>query len=242
MAHDGSPHIPTAAFEKHHPRMSQILPRYAQKRCFLLFLVVAAFLSAAVSLSLYLPTPSWLDLHFSTAPLISTTHADHALVLNCGTSREEAIANGCTLDIMGGAWIPAACYDAEEAREALDPTTMLISLTGPSIFDWYSDPRREHPVTLEELSALGNLRAYTWQVYHVAHCIYSWRKTTRALNRVRGGERDVYVHSKLLTDNHTYHCAMVLAASGGEEGSLRGSPVELQIGLGECARLDLGGS
>ncbi|KAI0151870.1 hypothetical protein GGR57DRAFT_503797 [Xylariaceae sp. FL1272] len=162
-------------------------------------------------------------------------------MLHCGTSRKEAIANGCTLDVMGAAWMPAACYDAGEAQEALDPTTLLINLTGPSIFDWYRDPRREYPLTLDDLPTLESLKAYTWQVYHVAHCIYSYKRTIKAMNRVFRGEKDVYIHSKLLTEEHADHCAMILAASGGEEGRLRGSPVELRIGLGKCSKLDLVG-
>lgn len=45
---------------------------------------------------------------------------DLSLSLDCGSTRGEAIANGCSLDLTADAWLPQACYyDAEAAAEEL---------------------------------------------------------------------------------------------------------------------------
>lgn len=68
--------------------------------------------------------------------------------------------------------------------------------------------------------------------------MYSWTTTVRAMNRVREGERDVWIDQRLLSEEHVHHCAMVLAGNGGEEGVLRGTQVEVRFTLGTCVRLD----
>ncbi|KAK4240929.1 hypothetical protein C8A03DRAFT_30896 [Achaetomium macrosporum] len=157
--------------------------------------------------------------------------------LNCGLSRAEALAKGCRLDVMADAWLPSPCFNETAAAMAFSRQTILSNLTGAGIFDWYADANHTAPVSLEDLAALDSLRAFTWQVYHLAHCIYSWQTMVRALNRVMRGEKGVYVHSKLLDEDHVHHCAMVLAANGGEDGILRGTAVEVRFGLGECVDL-----
>lgn len=59
--------------------------------------------------------------------------------------------------------------------------------------------------------------------------MYSWTTTVRAMNRVREGERDVWIDQRLLSEEHVHHCAMVLAGNGGEEGVLRGTQVEVRF-------------
>lgn len=160
--------------------------------------------------------------------------------ITCGASRVEAIANGCRLDVMGDAWLPAPCFNSTAASAAVDRTTFLSKLLGKGIFDWYIDSNHTQSVSLERLSELDSLRAYTWQAYHVAHCIYSWQTTVRAVNRVLSGERDVYIPSRLLSEAHVQHCARIIAGNGGEEGILRGpvyAAVEVRFGLGTCINL-----
>lgn len=55
-------------------------------------------------------------------------------ILNCGSTRAETLANGCTLDIMGDAWLPSACYNSSAAASAFS-STMLANLTGSGIHD-----------------------------------------------------------------------------------------------------------
>ncbi|KAK8084272.1 hypothetical protein PG997_005543 [Apiospora hydei] len=160
------------------------------------------------------------------------------IAFDCGQTYAHAVARNCTLDIMSGAWIPAPCYNATAAREALSPSTAVANLTGTGFLHWFREWEHTHPVPLDELWTLDSLRAYTWQSYHVVHCLYSWEVLTRAVARVRAGEKDVYIHSKLLSESHTHHCAMVIAANAAETDLYRGTKVELQIGLGECARMD----
>ena len=135
---------------------------------------------------------------------------------------------------MADAWLPEACYHADAAEKALSPDTALAHLGGAGPFDWYLDDNHTKPIPQESLKLLDSLLGYTWQPYHAAHCIYEWMTITRAMNRVRSGESPVYVHSKLLEENHINHCAMIIAG----QKVLEGTRVEVHFGLGECVRLD----
>jgi hypothetical protein len=157
--------------------------------------------------------------------------------VDCGTTRAEALTKGCRLDVMADTWLPAPCFNETTAAAAFSHSDVLANFSGAGLFDWYLDENHTQPVTIDGLAGVDALRAYTWQVYHVAHCIYSWQTLVGALNRVIRGETGVYIHSKLLEEGHAHHCAMVLAANGGEEGFLRGTAVEVRFGLGECVDL-----
>lgn len=226
-------------------RVSRWIHQKAESRYMLLLLVLIALSALAVSLSLYMGTsPAQRQLitppQLHGSPLAPPPQTDE-VSFNCGESYADAVARNCTLDIMSGAWIPAPCYNATAAQEALSPSTEVANLTGTGFLHWFREWDHTSPVPLDELWTLDNLRAYTWQSYHVVHCLYSWEVLTRAITRMRSGEKDVYIHSKLLSEGHTHHCAMVIAANAAETDLYRGTKVELQIGLGECAKLDYQG-
>jgi ribosomal protein L18E len=68
----------------------------------------------------------------------------------------------------------------------------------------------------------------------VAHCIYDWQASIRAMNRVVRGESPVYVHSRVLDEDHIAHCGIVIA----DRRRRTGAKAEVHFGLGECVRLD----
>ena len=154
--------------------------------------------------------------------------------LDCGSTRAEAIARGCTLDIMADAWLPQACYHADVAEEALSPDTHLAHLGGAGPNEWYLDNNFTRPIPQESLKNLDGLVGYTWETYHLAHCIYDWQASVRAVNRVLRGESHVYVHAKVLEEEHVSHCATVIADHKRRDGVKN----IVTFGLGECIRLD----
>jgi hypothetical protein len=221
----------------HHdlPARGGRLSRLFRCRCTFITFFLLAIISATAALTLHFDLSSH---HISS--YIPKLHygPNEPSTLTCGSTRLEALAKNCTLDIMADAWLPPACYNSTSASLSLDPSTILSNLTGAGIFDWYRDENHTLPLPLAQISAIDELRAYTWQVYHLAHCMYSWTTTVRAMNRVREGERDVWIDQRLLSEEHVHHCAMVLAGNGGEEGVLRGTQVEVRFTLGTCVRLD----
>lgn len=206
---------------------------YLANSCYL-FVTLAVFIFFTALLIFLRPSPP------TPTPPEKDKHKHIPQTITCGATRAEAIANGCRLDVMGNAWLPVPCFNSTAASAAFDRTTFLSKVLGKGIFDWYIDSNHTQSVSLEKLSELDSLRAHTWQVYHVAHCLYGWQTMVRAVARVLSGERDVYIHSRLLDEDHVQHCARIIAGNGGEEGILRSpvyAAVEVRFGLGTCINL-----
>ena len=111
---------------------------------------------------------------------------------DCGASRAEARANGCTFDIMRYAWVPAECYDLEAAEDALAKYS----------WSWYLDRNGTVPVETSEL--VHHDIAYTQWGYHTHHCKYLFTLAGRA---DKFGKRAT---DDLSSFSHAVHCGMVL--------------------------------
>lgn len=122
---------------------------------------------------------------------------------HCGSSPSDALARGCTFDIMTTSWQHPDCYDAELNAE-------ITALHGPWKFYWSSGPPDVRPqddmlhvIPTEELGFHQGL-FWATREYHVWHCTYAWRSMHRALERGRKID-------KFLSDyEHTAHCARLL--------------------------------
>ena len=153
---------------------------------------------------------------------------------HCGKSREEAIALGCTLDVMGDAWLPPACYDSSAAAKALSPDTRLARLGGAGPFPWFLDKNFTQPITQDDLQTLGEQPGYTWETYHVAHCLYDWQMAIRQINRAIKGEEPVFLYPRALEEEHVAHCGVVIA----DQKRRIGAKAVVKFGFGECLRID----
>ena len=71
--------------------------------------------------------------------------------LDCGASRDEAIARGCIFDIMVDAWLPEPCYDAVAAALGESTGTFLAELGGSGQFEWFLDQNHTCPIAQEDL-------------------------------------------------------------------------------------------
>ena len=125
-------------------------------------------------------------------------HRDHGeskiAASDCGMSAAEATQLGCKYDLMSFAWLPPACFDEELTQQFL----------GEKTWEWYQDPSARSPVSQEEVS-LGNFEhLYVKWEYHLYHCVYMWRKMTRAL------EREVPLDAYIGDPHHTTHCSLQL--------------------------------
>ncbi|KUJ10864.1 uncharacterized protein LY89DRAFT_557517, partial [Mollisia scopiformis] len=94
----------------------------------------------------------------------------------CGTSDAEAIAMGCKYDHLAVDWLPPHCIDEELTAE--------FDRAGPGplgAWDYYAD--RNGTVRLSDTIidqyAMAATNYYTTVEWHMAHCIYVWRKQFR---------------------------------------------------------------
>jgi hypothetical protein len=113
------------------------------------------FLTAAGMLALYWQlVASFNELSSQSSPEIhqeSSHEVSSDLILDCGSSLGEAMARGCTLDIMADAWLPQACYYADAAEEAMSPDTRLAHYGGAGPFEWLSGHQSHQAYTLKNL-------------------------------------------------------------------------------------------
>jgi hypothetical protein len=95
-------------------------------------------------------------------------------------------------------WLPHECYDAELSAE-------FMSLNN---WTWALDANGTTLVPYDEV-AVGNITNgwVTWE-YHLTHCLYTWKKLVRHLER--GGAMDWYV----MSFDHTRHCSKLLLQEG----------------------------
>ena len=124
---------------------------------------------------------------------------------NCGSSIAEALSKDCKYDAMATSWLPPACRDDELAAE--------FDRAGPGPngeWTYYADQDGNSTYTLNEVALLaereGDGRAF-WTTYewHVAHCLFYWRKESRA--RMSGG---AFVELSFTGEYHVDHCTEVL--------------------------------
>ncbi|PGH37039.1 hypothetical protein GX50_00022 [[Emmonsia] crescens] len=157
------------------------------------------------------------------------------LIMDCGKTRAEAVSRGCVLDVMATAWLPPLCYDKELAQESVLTDTNLAKIGGAGIFPWWASHNHTAEISQDSLQHLDGLVGYTWEVFHMAHCLYDWRVLVKAAKRIRDGERNVYVHIALLNYHHAHHCSEVIA---NQDHRVDGKS-KVDFALGRCVRLDM---
>ncbi|EPE30609.1 hypothetical protein GLAREA_03576 [Glarea lozoyensis ATCC 20868] len=155
---------------------------------------------------------------------------------NCGSSITEALAKNCIFNIYANAWLPPQCFDQEAYDKWIDPKNDLVEFGHAGKFEWWEDKNHTRPIDQKELGRLKG--AHTVQAYHVAHCLFDWDATVKAMKKVVGGESPVWVHSKLLESHHVGHCLMVIASQKHFYQFEWASVAEVTFGFGECVRLD----
>lgn len=117
---------------------------------------------------------------------------------NCGNTTAAARAMSCEYDEMAAAWLPTHCID----RELLD--VFRKSGDGPDGgWQYWSDSRHTHALTLEEVGALADTPGslfFTTFKWHTSHCFFYLWKIQRS--RTTG----VMVEARYDNARHTKHC------------------------------------
>lgn len=109
----------------------------------------------------------------------------------CGTTPDEARANGCVFDLMMTAWLHPQCYDKELSDQYLREN------------NWTFYREREAINVISEKEArLGNYYAiYTHGSFHYQHCAYIWVKQLRAR-----AKSPYVLDSDSRSEWHSQHC------------------------------------
>lgn len=157
----------------------------------------------------------------------------HGLLLECGATQEEAIANGCIFDIMSFVYVPPGCFEPAIYAETLSLKSPLAP-EAAGFFPWFRWANFTEPIPQDE-NELSNYRSvWTTQGWHVAHCLYTWRVSTRALARVAAGEEGVYVVEEATSPTHVDHCNMLVL----DHDTSSMTPLRAYRSIEKCVRLD----
>ncbi|KAI4141042.1 MAG: hypothetical protein L6R39_005531 [Caloplaca ligustica] len=135
---------------------------------------------------------------------------------NCGASTTEALALSCAFDPLATAWLPPRCRD--------DPLTDLFTHAGPGpdgSWTYYADKHPTYVLTLTQVGLLADDRGsdgedepgkfYVSGTWHVAHCVFYWKKMFRAR------ERGMVTEGRYMKASHIEQCARTFIRSGGGE-------------------------
>jgi hypothetical protein len=165
----------------------------------------------------------------------SLKHLRYKVIAECGTNRAEAIERGCIFDVMSVEWVPRQCYDAQYAQEATSKDSMLAHVGAAGVFQWFRDDNHTIPIEQEDLNQLENMIGYTYESFHVAHCLYSWRVLAKATRDILHGVKDMYIPGSVLGEDHIDHCNMVI----GDHAARSKGRAKVTFGFGECLKLEL---
>ncbi|MCJ1383296.1 hypothetical protein MMC17_006409 [Xylographa soralifera] len=185
-----------------------------------------------------------------TRPLFSSLRPDRTgpspsfLRPLCGSSPSEALALNCTWISLINCWLPSACTDPSVLAPAEFSSGPLAenATHDASTIPLYWDSAFTIPATLADVQKAAfangeedsNVMLYTVYDYHRAHCMYLWRLSTVAFERVAKGEKGVGVFFKGASQEHTEHCVEAVYEYK-EQGGMRN---EIVPGVGRCVGLD----
>ncbi|KAK5113807.1 hypothetical protein LTR62_003191 [Meristemomyces frigidus] len=135
--------------------------------------------------------------------------------------------------------VPPACHNPTLAAEALRNDTILALHGGSGPFPWWQD--QAHTIVLPRtdletyiLSPAAGMKAWTWEKWHVAHCVYIWRLGHDVLTRVAAGEQGgVWVDERVISGEHVAHCGNVIA----NQDHRVGAKAVVTFGYHKCVRV-----
>ncbi|KAI0112530.1 hypothetical protein GGR51DRAFT_547068 [Nemania sp. FL0031] len=119
------------------------------------------------------------------------SYSTQLLPLPCGKTPTEALERGCQFDLIATAWLPPRCIDFELVNEFLAEYR----------WEFFADNNGTERLP-EDANTLGSYTGTIWTVnrWHVAHCLYMWKKLNRAL--IHGWQTD----AETFQQRHTDHC------------------------------------
>jgi hypothetical protein len=101
---------------------------------------------------------------------------------------------------MASRWWPEDCFD----DHVLDEMLQDVMGQDESVIEWWEDVKHTQPVAWDRAKAGEFEVLYASHPYHVAHCLYQWRKLHWALLNHQHIDHDFFVF------DHTLHCTRLI--------------------------------
>lgn len=120
----------------------------------------------------------------------------------CGKSNDEAIRLGCRYDHLAVDWLPPQCIDQSLTDE--------FDRSGPGIGgSWPYFEDREGQIVVEDIDEFARRGQdyHTTREWHIAHCLFTWRKQFRATYYGRDMETWNY------NEGHINHCLQYIMSN-----------------------------
>lgn len=146
----------------------------------------------------------------------------HQPMRECGSTPDEARANGCVYDVMMQLWTPPECMDTPLSERYLEAGN----------WTWYANSDASRIFTDEEIAKGEHDVVYVAQSYHRHHCIFAWERLVRAIRNQSP------LIMELISYDHVMHCrhkTLTLPEEGAEQ--VRG--VIAPTGYTKCASYDV---
>jgi hypothetical protein len=144
---------------------------------------------------------------------MSWSHGD------CGNSAEDAKARDCRYSIVLHSWLPKTCLTDADAQDALDMYRDR---------DWGYETASGRNLSMEELAA-GDYGHFTTSFdWHVAHCMYVWKRLHRIILDPTQ-ELDSYT----VNYHHTSHCIEMI---GGLPVGMKDAGTKIFVKYPKCAK------
>lgn len=115
---------------------------------------------------------------------------------HCGSSVEEARAEGCVFDYLSYVWVQPPCFYPD----------LLVHYQNRTGVQWYTDPSlgEQYRIPDEEIQRGDHPTAFAPGKFHAMHCAFTVSKTHFALANRRP------IDSRANSFDHTEHCQMIL--------------------------------
>jgi hypothetical protein len=118
---------------------------------------------------------------------------------SCGHNSTTARSLGCHFDIMSMIWIPHECYDPDLSM------SFLAEKKAKGGWEWSHHENGTDLIPEHEIRKGDIQHGWVRFEYHLTHCLYTWRKLNRQVER-GGAPIDGYISNS----THTEHCSRML--------------------------------
>jgi hypothetical protein len=155
----------------------------------------------------------------------SSSPPQKPILTYCGDTRDQALAKGCTFDMMSWSWMPPACEDVQLSNEYLQLRE----------WEWFADKNMTQPVSRDEVEQGIVKHVWTSREWEEVQCVYNLRKVHRAARA--GRPIDGFAGHK----EYSEYCAdlLVETARAREEGTeFQQTVFETEVKFVHCRRYD----
>lgn len=128
----------------------------------------------------------------------------------CGTQNDEAVMMGCIYDHIAVDWLPSHCHDADLVAEfdasgpGMNGTWPYYRIDSQGILGPNFVPLKDDPAANIDTLAQRGENYWATTEWHIAHCLFTWRKQMKFLDQNMEGRLVEPWNAK---EAHAKHCS-----------------------------------